>query len=125
MHTLIDQIEASLGSGLYFLSLYTALTIPDIAGALSSENGAASGAKYAAWFEDWVRPRFFETVLASVRLEHRQYVQPIENPLTGEDCYRFRCSLLHQGSSQHRKSPFSRIMFIEPGSTTDVFHYAT
>jgi hypothetical protein len=124
MHTLVDQIEASLGSGHYFLSLYTALTIPDIAGALASENGEASGAKYAAWFEQWVRPRLSETALALVPPEHRQYIQPIDNPLTGEACYRFRCSLLHQGSSQHPKSPFSRIMFIEPGSTTNVIHYA-
>ncbi len=108
---------------MYFLSLYTALTIPDIAGALSSDNGEASGAKYASWFEGWVRPRFFETVLASVPPAHRQHIEPIENPLTGDACYRFRCSLLHQGSSQHPKSPFSRIMFIEPGSTTNVVHY--
>jgi hypothetical protein len=123
MHTLVDQIEASLGSHLYFLSLYTSLTVPDIAGALSSENGEASGAKYAAWFEQWVRPRFFETVLASVPAEHRHYIKPMESPLTGEACYRFRCSLLHQGSSQHPKSPFSRIIFIEPGATTNVVHY--
>lgn len=125
MHTLLDQIEKSLGSGLYFLSLYTALTVPDIAGALSSENGEASGAKYAAWFEQWARPRFFESVLASVPPEHRKHIKPIENPLTGEACYRFRCSLLHQGSSQHPKSQFSRIIFIEPGSTTVVVHGGT
>lgn len=123
MNTLIDQIEASLLSRQYFLSLYTTLTIPDIAGALSSENGEASGAKYAAWFEQWVRPRFFERLLASVPAEHRHFMKPMENPLTGEACYRFRCSLLHQGSSQHPKSPFSRIVFIEPGATTNVIHY--
>ena len=72
MLTLINQIEGSLSSGLYFLSLYTALTIPDIAGALGSENGEASGAKYASWFEQWVRPRFLENVLASLPPEHRQ-----------------------------------------------------
>ena len=125
MHALIDQIEASLGSRLYFLSLYTALTVPDIAGALCSDNGEASGAKYAAWFEQWARPRFLDTVLASLPVEHRHYVTSMENPLTGDACYRFRCSLLHQGSSQHPKSPFSRIMFIEPGATTNTIHYAT
>jgi len=123
MHALVDQVETSLGSGLYFLSLYTSLTIPDIAGALSSENGEASRAKYAAWFETWVRPQFLETVLASVPAEHRQHIKNMENPLTGETCYRFRCSLLHQGSSQHPKSTFNRIMFIEPGATTNVVHY--
>ena len=123
MHALVDQIEASLGSRLYFLSLYTALTVPDIAGALSSDNGEATGPKYARWFEDWVRPRFFETVLASLPPEHRQHIEPMVNPLSGDACYRFRCSLLHQGSSQHPKSPFKRIMFIEPGATNTIFHY--
>ena len=51
------------------------------------------------------------------------YIKDIENPLTGDACYRFRCSLLHQDSSQHSKSPFSRIIFIEPGATTNVIHY--
>ena len=123
MRTLLDQVESSLGSGLYFLSLYTALTIPDIAGALRSDNGEATGAKYAAWFEEWVRPRFFEAVLASVAEQHREHIKQLENPLTGDACYRFRCSLLHQGSSQHPKSPFNRIIFIEPGATTNVVHY--
>jgi hypothetical protein len=123
MRTLIDQVEQSLASGQYLLSLYTTLTVPDIAGALSSENGEASGQKYAAWYEKWVRPRFFESVLELIPVEHRKHVKEIENPLTGEACYFFRCSLLHQGSTQHAKSPFSRIIFIEPGSTTNVVHY--
>ena len=122
MRALIDQIERSLDSHLYFLSLYTSLTVPDIAGALSSENGVASGEKYAAWFEKWVRPRFLESVLSSLPQEHHKHVN-IENPLTGEACYRFRCSLLHQGSTQHPKSSFSRIIFIEPGATTTTVHY--
>jgi hypothetical protein len=50
-------------------------------------------------------------------------VPALENPLTGEACYRFRCSLLHQGSSLHPRSPFSRIIFIEPGATTNIIHY--
>jgi hypothetical protein len=42
--------------------------------------------------------------------------------LDGEDCYYFRCSLLHQGSSQHPKSNYSRVLFVEPTATTNVFH---
>lgn len=124
MRTLVDQIEASLGSRLYFLSLQSSLTVPDIAGALSSENGEASPAKFADWFEAWARPRFMDTVLASVPAEHRQHVRHMENPLTGDACYRFRCSLLHQGSAQqHPNNPMPRIIFIEPGATTNVIHY--
>jgi len=47
-----------------------------------------------------------------------------ESPLTGDACYRFRCSLLHQGSSQHPESPYERIIFVEPGTTTNVIHYS-
>ena len=42
--------------------------------------------------------------------------------LNGDACYRFRCSLLHEGTTQHRKSPFSRIIFVEPHATTSTFH---
>ena len=125
MQTLLSQIEGSLEAGTYMLSLFASLTVPDIAGALSSADGEASGAKFAAWYEQWVRPRFFETLLASMPLHARHHLKPMESPLTGEACYRFRCSLLHQGSSQHPKSQFSRIIFIEPGATTNVVHYST
>jgi hypothetical protein len=124
VRTLLDQIEASLQSRFYFLSLQSSLTIPDIAGAMSSDTGEASGAKYAAWFEEWARPKFMETVRASVPEQHRASIRDIENPLTGDACYRFRCSLLHQGSAQqHPANPQPRIIFIEPGVTTNVIHY--
>jgi hypothetical protein len=123
MRSLVDQIEDSLGSRLYYLSLIGTLAVPDIAGALSSDDGEASWKKYADWYDTWARPRFAEAVLASVPEDARPYIEGIESPLTGDACYRFRCSLLHQGSSQHPKSPFSRIIFIEPGATTTVLHY--
>jgi hypothetical protein len=123
MHALVEQIEASLASRLYFLSLFSSLSVPDIAGALSSDNGEASGKKFAAWYEAWVRPRFCENVLATLPPHARDHVAELENPLDGESCYQFRCSLLHQGSTQHPKSKFDRIIFIEPGATTNVIHY--
>jgi len=125
MHSLLAQIEGSLHSGHYFLSLFAALSVPDIAGALSSTDGTASSKKYEAWYEEWVRPRFFESVLAGVPAHARPHISHMENPLTGAACYQFRCSLLHQGSSQHPKSPFSRIIFIEPGATSNTVHYCT
>jgi hypothetical protein len=124
MHALIEQIEASLASRLYFLSLLTSLSVPDIAGALGSDNGEASGKKFAAWYEAWVRPRFRENVVAGLPSDAREYVKDIENPLDGDSCYQFRCSLLHQGSTQHPKSKFDRIIFIEPGATTSIVHYS-
>lgn len=124
MENLVDQIEASTASRFYYISLFAALSVPDIAGALDSNDGLATGAKYAAWYEAWVRPRFQEQLLAEIP-ELRTTMKSAQSPLTGEDCYRFRCSLLHQGSSQHPKSAFERIIFIEPGATTTVCHYNT
>jgi hypothetical protein len=123
MRLLLDQLEQSLNSGNYYLSLFTALTLPDIAGALDSDTGLAAGAKYKAWYEKWGRPRFMDTVLASVPEHARGYITEMENPLDGEACYLFRCSLLHQGRTVHPKSQYSRIIFIEPGSTSNVVHY--
>ena len=123
MQALVEQIEASLTSRLYFLSLFSCLSIPDIGGALDSENGEATGRKFAQWYEAWVRPRFRENVVASMPEHIRKSIGQLENPLDGETCYQFRCSLLHQCSTQHARSKFERIMFIEPGATTNVVHY--
>jgi hypothetical protein len=122
MRTLVDQLEQSLSSRLYYLSLFAALTIPDIAGALDSDDGQATGERYALWFDAWIRPEFAKQVLASLPPQVRSTIPSQDGPLTGDACYRFRCSLLHQGSSQHPKSPYTRIIFIEPGAVAGAIH---
>lgn len=104
MRDLIKQIRIALeDSRLYYLTLFVCLTIPDICGAMGSNNGGATSKKYKGWFDKYVAQK------------HSLF-------LTSEDCYCFRCSLLHQGSSQHPKSNYSRILFIEPSATTNVLH---
>ena len=89
MRELLLQIKKGLDQNLYFLSLFSALAIPDLCGAMSSDNGEASPEKYKAWFDKYIAPKYNKF-------------------LNGEDCYYFRCSLLHQGSSQHNKSNYKR-----------------
>jgi hypothetical protein len=101
MEELFRQIAWAADTGLYFLALTGALIIPDICGALEAADGRASGALYIAWFDTHVRRN---------------------NIMTGETCYRLRCSLLHQGTTQHSQSAFSRVLFIEPGATPVVAH---
>ena len=125
MLSILGQIDRSLATDLYYLALFGSLTIPDIAGALEAPNGEASGDRYKEWYERWVRPRFRENVQQLLAARGINTLTRVENPLTGDACYRFRCSLLHQGSTQHPKSPYSRIIFIEPGATTNVIHYGT
>ena len=124
MRLLLDQLENSLQSGNYYLSLFTALAIPDIAGAMESENGLATGAKYANWFNTWVRPRFNDTVQALLPEHARELIPNIESPFDNEACYLFRCSLLHQGRTIHPRSEYSRIIFIEPQTSTNIVHYS-
>lgn len=97
MREILNQIELALTVNLYYLALFVSLTLPDICGAIDSDDGEASGAKYKAWFDKYMTPKYIGF-------------------LTGDDCYFFRCSLLHQGSSQHSRSSYSRILFVEPGA---------
>jgi len=124
MRDLLEQIERGLEANVYYLSLFASLAIPDICGAIDSLDGEASGAKYVEWYDKWVAPRFNQAVQATLPKNLPIAPPKLENPLTGDACYRFRCSLLHQGSTQHPKSPFSRILFIEPGSRGIVVHHS-
>jgi hypothetical protein len=100
---LFAQIELAAQHNLYFLALAGALIIPDICGALDAPDGQASGQRYRDWFDRYVAPAYR---WASGK-----------QTLTGEDCYRFRCSLLHQGSTQHVKNTYQRVVFFEPDPT--------
>ncbi len=124
MKALLDQIEQSLNSSYYYLSLMASLTIPDIAGALNSVDGLATGQNYKEWFEEYVRPQYAETIRESLPPNFPiDQTNTMENPLTGDACYKFRCSLLHQGSTHHPRSEYDRIIFVEPNSTTNTIHY--
>jgi len=103
MRDFLTQIKNGLDANLYLLSLFSALAIPDLCGAMSSENGEASNEKYKAWFDKYVAQKY-------------------NGFLSGNDCYFFRCSLLHQGSSQHPNNTYKRVLFVEPSATTNVFH---
>src|SRR5438132_8002722 len=108
MRELLQQIERATAAGnLYYVALLTALSVPDICGALESEDGEATRTKYIAWFDRWVASK---------------YVVRGAPSLTGEVCYYYRCSALHQGRAAHPRMGYSRVLFVEPGATTNVFH---
>jgi hypothetical protein len=100
MKDILFQISEANKSGYYYVALFAALTIPDICGALESSDGKASKNRYIDWYDRNINPSLAK----------------------GKDIYNFRCSLLHQGRSIHPSSNFSRIIFIEPGASTNIFH---
>lgn len=95
MEELLEQIESAARNGSYLVGLYVALALPDICGALESENGRATGNRYQAWFNKWVSPKY-------------------EGTLTGKQCYAYRCGILHQGRAKHKDLGYSQIIFLEP-----------
>ena len=107
MRGLIDQIQRAVAANLYYVALLAALSLPDICGAMESDDGQATKEKYIAWFERWVAPKYTVRGAAS---------------FSGEVCWYYRCSALHQGRSSHPRMGYSRVLFLEPGSTKIVLH---
>lgn len=87
--------------------MYVSLSLPDICGALESDNGVATGNKYKDWFNKYVA---------------HAYTNKDREIFTAEDCYYFRCSLLHQGTTYHPKSTYIRILFVEPDARNNIYH---
>lgn len=110
MLTLVSQTRKAMQSELYYVALIGALSIPDIAGALEGDDRRASKSRYVGWYEKWVRPRLAEN-------------RSRDNPFSGEACYVFRCSMIHQGASHRSDSPYKKIIFIEPGHPNYSIHY--
>jgi len=100
---IIHQVRIANRAGIYFVTLFSALALPDICAALESDDGQASKSSFIAWFDTHVAPRY-------------------NGFLDGETCYYFRCSMLHQGSTQHPRGRYSRIIFVEPGNSGMVLH---
>ncbi|MFE4036053.1 hypothetical protein [Priestia sp. YIM B13489] len=100
MEDLFNEIERGLDAGVYHLALGTALCIPDICAGLQSEDGKTSGRKYKEWYNSYVGDKI---------------------RMSADDCYYFRCSFLHQGTTQHENSQYKRILFVEPNKL-GIFH---
>lgn len=93
MKELIHQTRSALAAGLYYLALLGALALPDICGALASDNGKASGSKYKGWLRDNVP----------------------EQASNADLIWGLRCSLWHQGSAaSHKGSMPIAFMFPSP-----------
>jgi len=81
---LLEQIELCLQQRLYYVAIMASLVIPDIGGAIDSDNRGTIQKRYATWFDKYVRPRYAGDL-----------------NLTGDECYYLRCSMLHQGKTKH------------------------
>ena len=98
MESILHDIEKALDHGLYYIALQSALALPDICASLESATGETTSRQYISWYNDNVSNKY------DIRL-------------SGKDCWRFRCSYIHRGSTQDSKSSYSRIIFVFPNQT--------
>jgi hypothetical protein len=126
MEDMLDQLLEAVNHHLYYPALYCALAVPDACGALGAKNGKATGETYAKWFNEEVGSKYRAIVGADLSQPPPipdEYLSMIPQDildssgkeyvfLSGEDCYKYRCSVLHQGRSDKKYSNFNRIMFV-------------
>lgn len=89
MEFILDAIDSASRQGQCYPAVVTALTVPDIAGAVDSA-GAGSQARYVKWIDAWSLPRF------PAYMEHG---------IDGIALYALRCRLLHEGLSDPSQAP--------------------
>lgn len=126
----LTEVVAAAHGGFYRLALAGALTIPDIMAALGSDNGRTSGPLYQEWFDEHAGPlfglagRLREETDPRVReiMEHQLAQASYRPPISGHQCWLFRCAVLHQARGRQRAAETTRLAFIEPGSTTTSVH---
>jgi hypothetical protein len=88
----------------YFAVLHVVLALPDICGALESDDGVSKGCRYRKWCNDNLPCAF----------------------LTGADRYKLRCAVLHQGSSlpddKGPKSDYASFSLVTPDNVPAEAH---
>jgi hypothetical protein len=110
MEHLLHEIDTASSRGLHYIALMLAMAVPDQCAALASEDGETCGQRYREWYQ--------ENMLGG----YLDYAMPMREPgdpddvwLSAWDCYKFRCSMLHQGRTDHHQATSKRIAFVEPG----------
>lgn len=111
MDGFFDGLDQALQQKNWYSALVMSLTLPDLCAKASSPTGKTNGKRYAAWFDEFVGPKY------------RHPVGPagtVHVFLSGNDCYALRCALLHEGSAevtaQRARETLERFHFCTPGS---------
>lgn len=90
----LDEITRCKKGQCWFGLLHLALVLPDICGALESNNGVASGARYRQWCDGNLPGK----------------------PLSSGDRWEMRCTVLHQGTSLPLRGQYTSFSFVDPVS---------
>jgi hypothetical protein len=97
MIDLLDDIQKALDAKAYYLALMGTLALPDLCAAMEHADGITSPERYETWFNTRVGAKY-------------------KGELTGEQCYQFRCSMLHDAAKSPHRYAQERIVFMIPGA---------
>jgi hypothetical protein len=101
MKDFFNEIRSGLKHELYYLVLFSSLSIPDICGAISSSDGEATTQKYKEWFTTYYPKK---RTLGDLE---------IDTCITADICWDIRCSIFHRGSSRPKGFKPGRSKMIE------------
>lgn len=101
MEEFTDQIEKALVQNNFLIALFSCLALPDICGAISSD-GRSGSQKYKQWFDTYVAKKY-------------------NHFFNGSQCYALRCSLIHQGLTNHNKLGYKKVIFLDPSMSENIF----
>jgi hypothetical protein len=101
---LFNQVRFASTHGLYYLSLFEALVIPDVSAALEASDRRTDADRYERWFDQYVGSKYLVGRDRTVGF-------------SGRDCWLFSCSLLHQGTTEKQRTEarYTRYIFV-PGT---------
>ena len=107
----ISQLQKTHSLELYHFTLMGTLALIDICAAINSPNGETSGRKFKNWYEKYLSEYLPENAFNGM---------PVG--LSANECYKFRCRLLHQGQAKidtedNQETKTGRIVFVFYGGT--------
>jgi hypothetical protein len=115
MQRFVDSIRASLEARNWFGALFVALAIPDVCGALEDPK-AANGERYRGWFVRYMKAGYdSDNAGEQLRFSYPERWEQLprhdrdmfmQSPIlpgiafNAADCWKARCTCLHQGLSE-------------------------
>ena len=101
LSSLLSEIKAGVEAGFYLMPVILAATLPDVCAALEANDGRTSQQRYKEWYDAWA--------------------SDILTNFTAEDCYSFRCGVVHQGRLGDMQSSYNRAIFPLPTAQQNTF----
>ena len=95
-----DEIKRCIDGKCYWALLHVILVLPDVCGAMETNDGEATPQKYKNWCKRYLADKL----------------------ITSDDWYRMRCIVLHQGRSSDERAQYAWFSFGQPSKTGSSVH---